>query len=218
MQAFPELSPWLQLTPEATPAISLDSTDFLPKLLAAVLELKASGWDANCVPKPQTHVDNAFNSGAVFEAPHALAPASLASPAGNAASDEAGSTDATHTPLHPPRGLWPILPAHIDRAPEDTNAMDVIIAQEYYMHVLEAYSANGAACVDELTTGLPIPFVSVSLLVELLISQMLLPAPPLMVFAYQSMLVRLVEVVGQPVARYDAPRSISRFSIMLLRI
>jgi hypothetical protein len=79
--------------------------------------------------------------------------------------------------------------------------MDVIIAQEYYMHVLEAYASNGKACVEELTSGLPVPFASVSLLVELLISQMLLPAPPLMVFAYQSILVRLVEVVGQPVAR-----------------
>lgn len=209
MQGFPELSPWLQMTPDAT--LPIESPDFVPQLFAAVQELKASGWVANCVPKPQTHVDNAFNSGAVFEAPQATAPTTPPSPPGNTPSSGKGVAASAYTPLYPPRGLWPVLPPHLDRAPEDTNAMDVIIAQEYYMHVLQAYASNGKACVDELTAGLPVPFASVSLLVELLISQMLLPAPPLMVFAYQSMLVRLVEVVGQPVARYDPGQFTSCF-------
>ena len=66
--------------------------------------------------------------------------------------------------------------------------------------MLHCYAANGAALVEEITVGLPTPFPAVSLLVELLISQMLLPAPPLLVFAYQSLLVRLVETVGQALA------------------
>lgn len=66
--------------------------------------------------------------------------------------------------------------------------------------MLHCYAANGAAVVEEITVGLPTPFPAVSLLVELLISQMLLPAPPLLVFAYQSLLVRLVESVGQALA------------------
>ena len=153
MQGVPELSPWFQLTPDAPVPVSLESIDFLPQLFAAVQELRAGGWVANCIPKPQTHVDNAFNSGAVFEAPQAVAPATPPSPPGNTASfDDVTEESAMYTPLYPPRGLWPILPPHIDRAPEDTNAMDVIVAQEYYMHVLQAYSANGKACVDELAT------------------------------------------------------------------
>lgn len=206
------------MTPEATLPIPLENTDFLPQLFAAVQELKTIGWAANCIPKPQTHVDNAFNSGAVFEAPQATAPATPPSPPGDTTVLAEGgvAVESEYTPLYPPWGLWPILPPHIDRAPEDTNAMDVIIAQQYYMHVLQAYAANGTACVEELTTGLPVPFPSVSLLVELLISQMLLPAPPLMVFAYQSMLVRLVEVVGQPVARYVSNSvELQKFPIVL---
>ena len=74
------------------------------------------------------------------------------------------------------------------------------VVQEYYLHVLQAYAANGSACVEEVTTGVPAPFPAVSLLVELLISQLLLPAPPLTVFGYLSMLVRLVEHLGQPLA------------------
>lgn len=192
------MSPWLQMTPEDTLPVSADSTDFLPHLFAAIQDLKANGWVVNCVPKPQTHVDNAFNSGAIFEVPQATVPSTPPSTPG----DTLG--DSFYSPLYPPRGLWPILPPHIERAPEDTNEMDVIIAQEYYMHVLQAYASNGKVCVDELTAGVPVAFPSVSLLVELLISQMLLPAPPLLVFAYQSMLVRLVEVLGQPVARYES--------------
>lgn len=76
----------------------------------------------------------------------------------------------------------------------------VLVLQEYYLHVLQAYAANGSACVEEVTTGVLAPFPAVSLLVELLISQLLLPAPPLTVFGYQSMLVRLVEHLGQPLA------------------
>ena len=78
------------------------------------------------------------------------------------------------------------------------NSLPVL--QEYILQVLHCYAANGAALVEEITVGLPTPFPAVSLLVELLISQMLLPAPPLLVFAYQSLLVRLVETVGQALA------------------
>eukprot|EP00892_Ulva_mutabilis_P010296 jgi/Ulvmu1/7639/UM038_0066.1 len=184
-----DLAPWLPLRPDAPPRISADCSgaSFLPTLLAAVEELRQASWLSSCVPQPHHYIDNAFNVGAVFDAPVATFP--TAPPPSLSAAQ-----------IHPARGLCPLLPDHLDRAPADALAIDVIIAQEYYLHVLHAYASNGKACVDEATSGLPIPFPSVYLLVELIMSQILLPAPPLLVFAYHSLMVRLVELVGQPVA------------------
>lgn len=189
-----ELAPWLQLDPSTPPAIITDCSgaSFLPELLSAVEELRKHAWLSTCVPQPHHYIDNAFNVGAVFDAPQAnfpaIPPSQLSAPQ-----------------IHPARGVCPLLPEHLDRAPADALAIDVIIAQEYYLHVLHAYASNGKACVDEATVGLPIPFPSIYLLVELIMSQALLPAPPLLVFAYHSFMVRLVEVAGQPVALCAPP-------------
>lgn len=155
-------------------------------------DLRRNNWVATCVPQPHHYIDNAFNVGAVFDAPPATFPA-------------APPPTLTPTQICPPRGICSLLPAHLDRAPPDTLEIDIMIAQEYYLHVLHAYASNGKACVDEATVGLPIPFPSVYLLVELIMSQILLPAPTLLVFAYHSIMVRLVEVVGQPVALCAPP-------------
>jgi hypothetical protein len=201
MQFSRELMPWLA-PPGGDPAICSDASaaSFLPAAYAALQDVYADGGRSRAVPQPQAIVDNAFNTSAVFD----ISPISVP----EAAPVSAGEFDLEHALVrqaYPPRGTLPLLPPHLERCPSHISNMDCLLVQEYFLHILHSYAANGTALIEELTSGTPTPFNSIALLVELLMSQMLLPAPTLMVFGYQSLLVRLVEVIGQPLAMCAPP-------------
>lgn len=194
--------PWLPLPAGGDPAIVADAgaASALPAARTALLDMYAAA-SARCaaIPQPQTCVDNAFNMSAVFDvAPIAVPPTPPVQP---------GPLDLQAVVVHrtyPPRGILPLLAAHQERIPEGALAMDCLVVQDFYLDIIEAYSANGVATAAELLSVCP-PFKPVPLLVELLISQMLLPAPPQLVFCYQSLLVRLVADCGSDIALCVSP-------------
>jgi hypothetical protein len=147
------------------------------------------------IPRPQDFVDNAYNTSAVYDIGEIRVPA--AAPVSTGAFDCPGVVVCE---TYPHRGVLPLLPDHIERQPAECPALEGLIMQEYYLHGLHAYAASGPAIVDQITTAIATPFSCTALLVELLISQMLLLSPPLTVFGYQSLLVRLVEHFGQTLA------------------
>jgi hypothetical protein len=189
-----ELQPWRAdpgtegSTPQAREAFVITAWSALQDVLAQDTPLRA-------VPRPQGFVDNAFNTSAVYDVAEIQVPSQAPIAAG-----EHDRLGVLVSETYPPRGVLPLLPMHLERHPADSPTIDCLIMQEYYLHALHAYAANGTAVVDQITAAIATPFPCAALLVELLISQMLLPVPPLTVFGYQSMLVRLVEHYGQVLA------------------
>jgi hypothetical protein len=190
-----ELAPWSPSDAASLPRADASAASFLPAAVAAV-RAHLGDATARCrvIAAPQAAVDHSYNESAVYDAPALVVPE-----APPVATGEFTLASAVVRAAYPPRGVLPLLPPHVARAPDAVSPLDVILLQESMLHALHCYAANGTAVVEEIT-GLLTPFPAVPLLVELLISQMLLPAPALMVFGYQSLLVRLVETLGQPLA------------------
>lgn len=76
------------------------------------------------IPQPQACVDNAFNMSAVFEVPAVEVPG--APPVATGDFDRRG---VAVQQAYPPRGVLPLLPAHLERHPDTMTTADCLVMQ-----------------------------------------------------------------------------------------